>query len=134
VLAILGPIAFAISVYDGFQATMTQWITRYVAVYFWLPVSDLFSCILARIQVLTLQRDIAELASNPHFSLDASNTTYIIFMLIGIVGYFTVPTVANWIIASSGIGGFTRNLNKSSAFAGGAAGAAAGNIVGRLIK
>ena len=49
VLAILGPIAFAISVYDGFQSTLTQWITRYISVYLWLPVSDLFSSILARI-------------------------------------------------------------------------------------
>ena len=49
---ILGPIAFAISVNDGFQATLTQWITRYISVYLWLPVSDLFSSILARIQVL----------------------------------------------------------------------------------
>lgn len=55
VLAILGPLAFAISVYDGFQSTMTQWITRYISVYLWLPVSDLFSCILAKIQVLMLQ-------------------------------------------------------------------------------
>ena len=30
VLAILGPIAFAISVWDGFQSTLTQWICRYV--------------------------------------------------------------------------------------------------------
>ena len=28
VLAILGPIAFAISVWDGFQSTLTQWICR----------------------------------------------------------------------------------------------------------
>ena len=55
VLSILGPIAFAISVYDGFQSTMTQWFSRYVSVYLWLPVSDLFSSILARIQVLMLQ-------------------------------------------------------------------------------
>jgi len=54
VLAILGPIAFAISVYDGFGSTLTQWISRYISVYLWLPVSDLFSSILARIQVLML--------------------------------------------------------------------------------
>ena len=87
VLAILGLIAFAISVYDGFQSTMTQWITRYISVYFWLPVSDLFSCILAKIQILMLQNDISELQNNPNFSIHASNTVYIIFMLIGIVGY-----------------------------------------------
>ncbi len=62
VLSILGPIAFAISVWDGFQSTLTQWITRYVSVYLWLPVSDLFSSMLARIQSLILERDIAMLA------------------------------------------------------------------------
>ena len=38
VLSILGPIAFAISVFDGFQATLTQWLCKYVTVYLWLPV------------------------------------------------------------------------------------------------
>lgn len=33
VLAILGPIAFAVSVFDGFQATLTQWLCKYVTVY-----------------------------------------------------------------------------------------------------
>ena len=32
VLAILGPIAFALSVWDGFQSTLTQWICRYIPV------------------------------------------------------------------------------------------------------
>ena len=137
VLAILGPIAFAISVYDGFQSTLTQWITRYISVYFWLPVSNLFSCILAKIQVLMLKNDIAELESNPAFSLDSSNTVYIIFMIIGIIGYFTIPTVSNWIIQAGGMGNYGRNVNtamtKGGGMAGGAAGAATGNIAGRLM-
>jgi len=128
VLAILGPIAFAISVYDGFQATMVQWITRYVSVYFWLPVSDLFSCILAKIQVLTLQKDIMDLQTNASYSIDASNGVYITFMLIGIVGYFTVPTVSSWIISASGIGGFTRNMNTAALKTGAGAGAITGKI------
>ena len=134
VLAILGPIAFAISVYDGFQASMTQWISRYISVYFWLPVSDLFSCILARIQVISLQKDIHEFQTNPNFSIDASNGVYITFMIIGIVGYFTIPTVANWIVSAGGLGSYTRNVNAAAAFAGGAAGTAAGNVTGRLIN
>ena len=132
VLAILGPIAFAISVYDGFQSTMTQWITRYISVYFWLPVSDLFSCILAKIQILSLQKDILEFQTNPNYSIDASNGVYITFMIIGIVGYFTIPTVSNWIISAGGLGGFTRNVNATAAKSGAVAGAAAGNISGRL--
>lgn len=132
VLAILGPLAFAISVYDGFQSTMTQWITRYISVYLWLPVSDLFSCILAKIQVLMLQNDIAEMENNPAFSLDSSNTVYIIFMLIGIVGYFTIPTVSNWIIQAGGMGNYGRNVSAAAMKAGGAAGAVAGSVTGNI--
>ncbi len=138
VLSILGPLAFAISVYDGFQSTLTQWISRYISVYLWLPVSDLFSSILAKIQILMLQNDISELQNNPNFSIDASNTTYIIFMIIGIVGYFTIPTVANWIITAGGMGAYNRNLantaTKTGAVVGAGTGAVAGNITGRLIK
>ncbi|MDR1984737.1 MAG: conjugative transposon protein TraJ [Prevotellaceae bacterium] len=138
VLSILGPLAFAISVYDGFHSSLTQWISRYISVYLWLPVSDLFSAILAKIQVLMLQKDISELQNNPNFSIDASNTVYIIFMIIGIIGYFTIPTVANWIISAGGMGAYNRNLNAAASRTGGAAGAAAGavsgNISGRLVN
>lgn len=137
VLAILGPIAFALSVWDGFQSTLTQWLTRYVTVYLWLPVSDIFSCILARIQVLMLQNDITELQNNPAYSIDASNAVYIVFMLIGIIGYFTIPSVAGWIIQAGGMGNVGKNVNsaatKAGAMAGGGAGAAAGNVAGKLM-
>jgi conjugative transposon TraJ protein len=121
VLSILGPLAFAFSVWDGFQSTMTQWLCRYISVYLWLPVADLFSAILAKIQVLILQNDIERLASDPTFSIDASNGTYIVFMIIGIVGYFTVPSVAGWVIQAGGMGNYGRNVNmvaiKAGAFA-----------------
>ena len=133
VLSILGPLAFAISVYDGFQSTLTQWITRYISIYLWLPVADLFSSVLARIQTLMLQRDIEEL-SDPNFILDGSNSVYIIFMIIGIVGYFTIPTVAGWIVSAGGTSGYNRNVTKAGVLAGAAAGAATGKIAGKLLK
>lgn len=137
VLSILGPIAFAISVYDGFQSTLTQWITRYISVYMWLPVSDLFSSVLARIQVLMLTKDI-EAMSDPTFIPDSSNTVYMVFLIIGIFGYFTIPTVANWIIMAGGVSGANRAMNTTAAKAGNVAaagaGAAVGNIAGKLIK
>lgn len=142
VLAILGPIAFAISVWDGFQSTMSQWFTRYISVYLWLPVSDLFSSILAKIQVLMLQNDITEMENNPAFSPDASNGVYLVFMIIGIIGYFTIPTVAGWIIQAGGAGNYGKNVNNAASYAGGkvagvsgaATGAAAGNVAGRLMN
>lgn len=137
VLSILGPIAFAISVWDGFQSTLSQWISRYVSVYLWLPVADIFSAMLAKLQSLMLEKDIANL-SDPNFIPDGSNTIYLIFMIIGIVGYFTVPTVTGWIIQAGGAGNYMRNVTQTAQKAGNVAsagaGAAAGNVSGQLMK
>jgi len=137
VLSILGPIAVAISVWDGFQSTLTQWLTRYISVYLWLPVADLFSAMLAKIQSLIIEKDI-EMLSDPIFIPDTSNTVYVIFMIIGIVGYFTIPTVTGWVIQAGGAGNFTRNVNQAAMKAGNVAsagaGSAAGNIGGQLLK
>ncbi len=138
VLSILGPLCFAISVWDGFQSTLTQWFCRYIQIYLWLPVSDLFSTILAKIQVLMLQNDIEALQNDPNFSIEASNGVYIVFLIIGIIGYFTIPTVAGWIIqAGGGIGNYNRNVNTAGSLGRSIAGATAGNVAGRagrLIK
>ena len=133
VLSILGPLAFAISVYDGFQRTLTQWISRYISIYLWLPVSDLFSSVLARIQTLMLQKDIQEL-SDPNFIPDGSSTVYVIFMIIGIVGYFTIPTVASWIVSAGGMSAYNRNVSKAGSVAGAAVGAVGGKVSGKLLK
>ncbi len=137
VLSILGPIAFSISVWDGFQSTLTQWLTRYISVYLWLPIADMFSSMLAKIQSLIIERDIDMLA-DPTYIPDTSNTVYIIFMLIGIVGYFTIPTVAGWVIQAGGAGNFMRNVNQTASktgnIAGAGTGAVAGNIGGRLMN
>ena len=138
VLSILGPIAFALSVWDGFQSTLTAWIQRYIQTYLWLPVADLFSTILAKIQVLMLQNDISELTNNPNVDIDGSNTAYVIFMIIGIIGYFTIPTVAGWIIQAGGASNYNRSINNAAMtggrWGGSIAGGIAGNVVGRAGK
>lgn len=135
VLSILGPLSFALAVYDGFQSTLTAWLSRYISVYLWLPVADLFSAVLSKIQALMLKSDIAQL-QDPTYVPDGSNGVYIIFLIIGIIGYFTIPTVAGWVIQAGGNSG-TRGVNtvagKAGGMAGGMAGAAAGNVAGRLL-
>ncbi|SFL08684.1 Bacteroides conjugative transposon TraJ protein [Porphyromonadaceae bacterium KH3CP3RA] len=136
VLSILGPLAFAFAVYDGFQATLTQWLARYISVYLWLPISDIFSSILARIQTLMIESDLKQL-SDPNFIPDGSSGLYIVFLIIGIIGYFTVPTVAGWIVHSGGTGAFGGAVNKTASraggIAGGLAGSMSGNVGGRLL-
>ena len=130
VLSILGPIAFAISVWDGFQSTLTQWFTRYISIYLWLPVADLFSSMLAKIQELMLKHDITQLQNDPTYTIDTSNGVYLVFMIISIIGYFTIPTVAGWVIQAGGAGNYGKNVNYAAGKGAGIAGAAGGAVGG----
>ena len=79
-----------------------------------------------------LQRDI-ERFSDPDFIPDSSNAVYITFLIIGIIGYFTIPTVSNWIVqAGGGAGNYLKNVNQGHPRpvppAAGTAGAAVGTM------
>lgn len=102
VLAILGPLVFGIAVFDGFQHTLTIWIARYINIFLWLPVANIFGAIMGKIQENMLKIDIQQISSQGDTFFSAADTAYLIFMLIGIVGYFTVPSVANYIINAGG--------------------------------
>ena len=100
VLAILGPLCFGLSVFDGFQHTLKQWIARYVNVFMWLPVANIFGAIIAKIQENMMQLQQSGGTASPSFG--DTNTMYLIFMVIGIVGYFSVPGIANYIMNVGG--------------------------------
>jgi conjugative transposon TraJ protein len=102
VLAILGPLVFGIAVFDGFQHTLTVWLARYVNIFLWLPVANIFGAIMGKIQENMLKVDLQQIASQGDTFFSATDTAYLIFMLIGIVGYFTVPSVANYIVHAGG--------------------------------
>src|SRR5690606_19834250 len=61
VLAILGPLVFGISIFDGFQHTLTVWLARYINVFLWLPVANIFGSILGKIQENMLRIDLAQI-------------------------------------------------------------------------
>lgn len=115
VLSLLGPIAFAISVFDGFQSTLTQWLTKYVSIYLWLPISDLFSAIIARLQILALQQETT-----------SGTAVTLIFMVIGICGYMCIPSISTWIVQTGGISSFNHTVARTTTLAAGLMGMAAG--------
>jgi conjugative transposon TraJ protein len=102
VLAILGPLVFGLAVFDGFQHTLTVWIARYINVFLWLPVANIFGSIIGKIQEKMLALDIHQVQDTGDTFFSATDTGYLIFMLIGIIGYFTVPCVANYIVHAGG--------------------------------
>ncbi|RYD59157.1 MAG: conjugative transposon protein TraJ [Sphingobacteriales bacterium] len=123
VLAILGPLVFGLAVFDGFQHTIAAWLARYVNVFLWLPVANIFGSIIGKIQENMLKMDIEQVNSSGDTFFNSTDTAYLIFMIIGIIGYFTVPSVANYIMHA---GGGNALLGKATNMAGGAAGMATG--------
>src|ERR1700744_1924937 len=102
VLAILGPLVLGLSVSDGFQFTLTSWLAKYLNVFLWLPVANIFGSIIGKIQENMLTLDIAQIQSSGDTFFNSTDTAYLIFLLIGIVGYFTVPSVANYVVQAGG--------------------------------
>jgi conjugative transposon TraJ protein len=121
-------------VFDGFQHTLTSWIARYINVYLWLPVANIFGAIMAKVQEKMITLDIGQIQDQGQTVFSTADTGYLIFMLIGIVGYFTVPSAANFIV-NAGFGGamqqkvtsIASNIGSSAGSAGWNAGAAVGS-------
>lgn len=127
VLSILGPIVFGFSVFDGLNHTLTIWIARYINVFLWLPVANIFGSIIAKIQENMLKMDIQQVNQYGDTFFNSSDTAYLIFMVIGIVGYFTVPSVASYIVHASGANAL---LHKTTNLVSGGAQSAVSNTTG----
>lgn len=111
VLAILGPLVFGLAVFDGFQHTLTVWLARYVNVFLWLPVANIFGSIIGKIQENMIKLDIGQINGHGDTFFSSTDTGYLIFMVIGIVGYFTVPGIANYIVHAGGNNSLLQKVN-----------------------
>jgi hypothetical protein len=59
--------------------------------------------------MLTL--DIAQIQSSGDTFFNSTDVAYLIFLLIGIVGYFTVPSTANYIVHAGGGNTLVNKIN-----------------------
>lgn len=98
ILAILGPIVFGLSVFDGFHHTLRHWLARYINVFLWLPVANIFGAVIGKIQENMLKIDLQQIGQSGDTFFSRSDMGYLIFLIIGIIGYFTVPSIANHIM------------------------------------
>jgi conjugative transposon TraJ protein len=135
ILSIVGPISFGFAIWPGFEGTLTNWFSRYINIFLWLPVVNIWGAIIAKIQVMMITLDIAQIQANGE--LEKADLGYMIFLVIAICGYFTVPSVAGWIVSASGLTNITRFAtsggNMVANTAGAVGGAATGQLAGRAI-
>ena len=146
ILAILGPFVLCLSMFDGFGHSLPVWLGRYINVYLWLPIANLFGSLINQIQIGMLQTDISQ--QHDLIGFGPTDIAYLIFLFIAIVGYFTIPSIANYVIHASGANALLSKTNslimsgasmaaggfaggaKGAGAAGGAGGSMAGDIMG----
>jgi conjugative transposon TraJ protein len=134
VLSILGPLVFGLAVFDGFQHSLTVWLARYINVFLWLPIANIFGAIIGKIQVNMLKIDLSQIAQQGDTFFSATDAGYIVFMLIGIVGYFTVPGVANYVIHAGGGNALLYKATSMSVMAASSTARTASNASGSMVS
>ena len=102
ILAILGPLVFGLSVFDGFQHTLSVYLGRYINFYLWLPISHILGALLGKIQEGMIKLDMSQMQQYGDSFFSSSDIGYIVFMLIGIAAYFTIPSLANLVVNAGG--------------------------------
>ena len=114
VLTVIGPLAFAIAIFSGFQDSHLMWIARYVQISLWFPMANILGTIVSYLQgkVITLQ--YLELTNNVPDEAQSGELIYLVFMIIATLCYFTIPTISGYIISSSGVAGALQRMTNMS--------------------
>jgi conjugative transposon TraJ protein len=132
ILVIIGPLALGFSMLPGFEGTFSGWIARYIQIFLWLPIANILGSIISRFQLLMVEQDIKRLSEGGN--IDGSDMGYMIFLLFGIISYLTIPSVATWVIESSGAGRALQAQTRHGMNAGRMASSAAGSASGGAVR
>lgn len=115
ILALIGPLVFGLAVFDGLHHTLSVYVARYVNIFLWLPIANILGALLGKIQENMIKLDLSQIIQNGDTSFSSYDLGYTIFMIIGIVCYATVPSIADEVVHVGGGGGLqnrvTHNFN-----------------------
>lgn len=134
ILAMLGPLAFGLSVFDGFGHTLKHWLARYINVFLWLPICNIFGSVIGTIQENMLRIDLGQIQQAGDTFFSRTDMAYLVFLLIGIFGYTTVPNIANHIVWVGGGDALTGKVTGGMIAAGTAAAGMAGMAGRQAVK
>lgn len=135
VLAVIGPVSFAISLFPGYSQTLTSWISKYVSISFWLPIMSLCDIFINIVMSSVLENVAACTAviSSPFAPTFMKVLPIVLVVLVGFLSYFlytSVPTMASWVISGGDTQGLQGTLSMTAAV-GSIIGAVAGSAVAK---
>lgn len=114
VLTVIGPLAFAIAIFTGFQDSHLMWIARYVQISLWFPMANILGTIVSYLQGKVISLQYLELTNNVPDEAQSGELIYLVFMIIATLCYFTIPTISGYIISSSGVAGALQRMTNLS--------------------
>ena len=129
-LGILGPLVLGLTVFPGFEYLLMGWLGRYVNVFLWLPVANIFGSLCGQIQAAMIRIDLQQIQTSGQTSFGETDAAYLIFLIIASIGYFCVPSITNRIIPGGGSGHTEKVASVAKAGAGMAKSAAAAAVGG----
>src|ERR1700744_111800 len=80
ILAIIGPLVFGLSVFDGLHHILVAWFARYINVFLWLPIANIFGSLINQIQQEMIKLDIAQIQATGQTTFGSTDAAYIIFL------------------------------------------------------
>ena len=110
VIGILGPLVLSISLIPTFENTIWQWVARYIQVSMWIPLTSIVDFVNCKMRV-------AMIGTFNQCSTETMITFPIHQLLLNIIMLgmlFAVPSMANWIIQSTGASNVYRGLTQKA--------------------
>ena len=106
-IGLIGPFVFALSIIPGFESGIIAWISRYIQVSFWYPLTMLAGSLstLFHSAYFSAGGDVSSVVV-PGITSNVSGSLILIIADFCVIAlYFSIPSLSKWIINSSGADG-----------------------------
>ncbi len=139
VLALVGPLALGFSLWKPFSSSFATWLGRYIGVYLWLPVANIFGFLITTVMTeFNLVHLETVQATGTDMGFSSLDIMYAIMLVTGIVGYIAVPSITAYVITASGASSLLSGAAGAGKMAAGAVGGAVmtggGAVLGAAIS
>lgn len=122
ILSVFGPLAFAFACWPGFEGGLMFWLSKYVSISLWLPVLHIINYMVEELDSIVFKSWNTSFSTGTMTSatgnIDQDFYLVLILKIISVFSYFCVPTIASWIIQSTGAGAVTRKMAGGLSMAG----------------
>lgn len=119
ILSIFGPVAFALSLIPYFKDNIKNWLGKYIGALLYIPICNIILYITQCFATAYFQLQIVDIDANPEWYEGVIDTDKIwvpIMFLVSACAYFTVPSLAGFILSmaesagSAGIGSAVKSV------------------------